>query len=300
MRQGWTPLLALLLLMSSPPASASMESEDKRDSVEPSTPAKGAEQSVPLSRDAICGMIESAANKEALPLSFFARLIWRESRFNPQAVSSAGAQGVAQFMPKTANGRGLKNPFDPFSALMESAEYLRELLHQFGNLGLAAAAYNAGPKRIQDWLAKRGPPLKKETHDYVEIITGRSATDWAKADASISIEEPKDFRCAQTAKFAAERLPVIRLSDELSAWGAHSKPSLRVRAAPALRRNKGNETAPVSASHVLQASAHSEVGRNRRLPTGEKATRIAVINKPFANGRDPKIDRVLKSICQGC
>jgi soluble lytic murein transglycosylase-like protein len=55
---------------------------------------------------------------------FFARLIWRESRFDPSAVSRAGAQGVAQFMPATANWRGLSNPFDPLEAIAESAKLL--------------------------------------------------------------------------------------------------------------------------------------------------------------------------------
>src|SRR5436305_9681430 len=59
-----------------------------------------------LSRDDICQMIESAANGEALPFEFLARLIWQESKFNPQAVSPAGAQGIAQFMPRVATGRG--------------------------------------------------------------------------------------------------------------------------------------------------------------------------------------------------
>src|SRR5262249_26777604 len=80
-----------------------------------------------LSRDEICQMIEAAASGEALPFEFLARLIWQESRFNPFAVSHAGAVGIAQFMPKVASGRGLANPFEPEAALHESAEFLREL-----------------------------------------------------------------------------------------------------------------------------------------------------------------------------
>jgi soluble lytic murein transglycosylase-like protein len=54
---------------------------------------------------------------------------------------------------------------------------LAELVEQFGNLGLAAAAYNAGPKRVQDWVArKRGLPA--ETRKYVQSITGRAAEHW--------------------------------------------------------------------------------------------------------------------------
>ena len=134
-------------------------------------------------REAICLMIESAARAHNLPLEFFARLIWQESRFQPDAVgpttrSGARAQGIAQFMPGTADERRLLNPLDPVQALPKSAEFLRELRDQFGNLGLAAAAYNAGPRRVQDWLAARGP-MPQETRNYVAAITGSTVEDWA-------------------------------------------------------------------------------------------------------------------------
>ena len=61
------------------------------------------------------------------------------------AVSAKGAQGIAQFMPRTADWRDLNNPFDVIAALKASASYLRDLQIRFGDLGLAAAAYNAGP-----------------------------------------------------------------------------------------------------------------------------------------------------------
>ncbi len=106
-------------------------------------------------------MVELAAKAESLPLEFFARVIWQESRFQPDAIgpltrSGQHAQGIAQFMPGTASERRLLDPFDPVQALPKSAEYLNELRGQFGNLGLAAAAYNAGPRRVQDWLDGKG------------------------------------------------------------------------------------------------------------------------------------------------
>ena len=156
-------------------------------------------------REEICRIIEAAATREALPVPFFARLIWRESRFDPRAVSPAGAQGIAQFMPFVANGRGLADPFDPLPALLESAEYLGELLRRFGNLGLAAAAYNAGPKRVQDWLGKRGI-LRQETRDYVAIITGHRPAAWA-VGAPPSAADAEDFRCAEIHKIARQRPP---------------------------------------------------------------------------------------------
>ena len=103
-------------------------------------------------------------------------MIWQESRFQSDAVgpvtrSGQRAQGIAQFMPGTASERRLLDPFDPVQALPKSAEFLSELREQFGNLGLAAAAYNAGPRRVQEWLAGTGP-MPQETRNYVAAITG--------------------------------------------------------------------------------------------------------------------------------
>jgi len=136
-------------------------------------------------REAMCLMIESAARANGLPLEFFARVIWQESRFQSDAVgpvtrSGQRAQGIAQFMPGTANERRLLDPFDPVQALPKSAEFLNELRNQFGNLGLAAAAYNAGPRRVQEWLTGSGY-MPQETRNYVIAITGTSVDDWAGA-----------------------------------------------------------------------------------------------------------------------
>jgi len=134
-------------------------------------------------REAMCLMIESAARANDLPLEFFARVIWQESRFQSDAVGPVTrggqrAEGIAQFMPGTANERRLLDPFDPVQALPKSAEFLSELRSQFGNLGLAAAAYNAGPRRVQEWLAGTGP-MPQETRNYVVAITGTTVDGWA-------------------------------------------------------------------------------------------------------------------------
>jgi hypothetical protein len=97
--------------------------------------------------------------------------------------SGEHAQGIAQFMPGTANERRLLDPFDPVQALPKSAEYLNELRGQFGNLGLAAAAYNAGPRRVQEWLEGKGS-MPAETRDYVLAITGSPIEDWTAAGKS--------------------------------------------------------------------------------------------------------------------
>jgi hypothetical protein len=126
-------------------------------------------------------MAEDAATAHTLPVGYFLRLIRQESGFNPNSVSRAGAQGIAQFMPATAYDRGLKDPFDPAEALPKSAELLTELRDHFGNLGLAAAAYNAGPERVHKWLAGKSQ-LPQETIDYVRVITGHDAADWARSN----------------------------------------------------------------------------------------------------------------------
>ena len=151
-------------------------------------------------RESVCLIIESAARANDLPLEFFARVIWQESRFRPDAVgpvtrSGQRAQGIAQFMPGTAAERGLLDPFDPVQALPKSAEFLRDLRRQFGNLGLAAAAYNAGPQRVRDWLAG-ARTLPAETRNYVIAITGISADEWARSGQR-EPEQPPRLNCNQ-------------------------------------------------------------------------------------------------------
>jgi hypothetical protein len=130
-----------------------------------------------IGTEALCHTLASAAQANGLPTGFFARLIWQESKFQQRVVSHAGAQGVAQFMPAVAAERGLDNPFDALSALSHSARFLKEHVKFFGNLGLAAAAYNAGTRRVTEWLARRGP-LPAETRNYVKVITGHAPEKW--------------------------------------------------------------------------------------------------------------------------
>ena len=150
--------------------------------------------------DDICRAVEQDAAENDLPVEFFARVIWQESRFNAQAVSAKGAQGIAQFMPSTADYRGLIDPFDPIEALKNSASYLHDLKTQFGNLGLAAAAYNAGPGRVSAFLASKRP-LPSETRNYVAIVTGWTADDWASPSPPQTPETtiPQGIPCTRLA-----------------------------------------------------------------------------------------------------
>ncbi len=130
-----------------------------------------------VSMDELCQALFTSAQQNDIPVQFFANLIWQESRLNPVDVSKKGAQGIAQFMPSVAAEKGLDNPFDPMQALPASARLLRELRMEFGNLGLVAAAYNAGPGRVARWLERR-VNLPKETRDYVVRVTGLSVDAW--------------------------------------------------------------------------------------------------------------------------
>lgn len=152
--------------------------------------------SLKLTVGEFCEALTKAAEESSIPPAFFARLIWQESKFKHDAMSHVGAQGVAQFMPRTATEMGLDDPFDPRQALPASARFLRKLHNQFGNLGLAAAAYNAGSGRIQNWLARRGP-LPDETKKYVRTITGSPAETWTAEAKTASLNQglPREAPC---------------------------------------------------------------------------------------------------------
>ena len=154
-----------------------------------------------ISKEDICITIVASAQAYGLPVSFFSNLIWQESRFDLHAVSPAGAKGIAQFMPETAADLRLDNPFDPLEAIPASAQLLRQLVTRFGNLGLAAAAYNAGPQRVTDWLEKRRT-MPGETRSYVRIVTGKPAEHWRPGKSqSDTFTLASRLPCRQVTKF---------------------------------------------------------------------------------------------------
>jgi hypothetical protein len=175
--------------------------------------------------DTICRTLAEAAAANDLPHEFFVRLIWQESRFDPMAVSPAGARGIAQFMPATAAMRGLTNAFEPLQALRESAGYLRELRITFGgNLGLAAAAYNAGPGAVAAWRAGRAA-LPAETQAYVRLVTGYGVEAWTARQMppmpaqSALAETLIGARCAELAKGVVDHAVPRRDYTADPAWG---------------------------------------------------------------------------------
>jgi Transglycosylase SLT domain len=187
----------------------------------PGQAAQPAHPNTPPTTDDVCRALEQDAAENGLPVEFFARVIWQESRFNARAVSAKGAQGIAQFMPETAGYRGLIDPFDPIEALKNSASYLRDLKTQFGNLGLAAAAYNAGPGRVSAFVASKRP-LPGETRNYVAIITGWTADDWASPSPPQTAETtiPQGIPCTRLANLIlAPKAEQQRIASYVPRWG---------------------------------------------------------------------------------
>src|SRR5262249_3220161 len=155
--------------------------------------------------ETVCGLMQQQAEANGLPPLPFVRLIWRESRFDPQAISPKGAQGIAQFMPGTAEDRGLQDPFEPGDAIIHSASLLADLQKELGNFGLAAAAYNAGEERVRDWISGIRS-LPEETRDYVRFITARPADEWKLAQTQL----PKSLQNASGVQDSCRRLaPLI-------------------------------------------------------------------------------------------
>ena len=187
--------------------------------------AARSEPGPPGTQNSICLMLESAAKANDLPVDYFARVIWRESRFKAEAIgpltrSGRRAQGIAQFMPGTADERGLLDPFDPIQALPKAAEFLRELRGTFGNLGLAAAAYNAGPRRVREWLDGTGP-MPEETRAYVLAITGHAVEDWAKAKDPPEASPPADCGQMIASLKVAPNVYVTALQQRVERAAAH-------------------------------------------------------------------------------
>ena len=121
-------------------------------------------------------------------MNLLAAQLYAESNFNPFARSPAGAQGIAQFMPGTAQSYGLDNPFDVEAAIMAQAHLMRDLLDRFKTAPLALAGYNAGAGAVARY---GGIPPYPETRAYVAKIIGLlgGAGDLVMAPASVRLVE---------------------------------------------------------------------------------------------------------------
>jgi soluble lytic murein transglycosylase-like protein len=132
----------------------------------PAAPAPSA--AVATSADSLGRLIAGAALRHRIDPDFVASVVRAESGNNPAAVSPKGARGLMQLMPQTAAGLGVPDPFDPAANLEGGTKYLRQLLDQYaGDAAKALSAYNAGPRRVDQYA---GVPPFPETHAYVARI----------------------------------------------------------------------------------------------------------------------------------
>lgn len=228
----------------------------------------------------ICDLISAHALENALPEAFFARLIWKESRFDASAVSPAGAEGIAQFMPGTAKLRGLADSFDMRQALPASAAYLAELRDKYGNLGLAAAAYNSGEGRVSRWLSAGGF-LPIETENYVLDILGAPVDSFvgAKGDDHRPLDPAKSFAAAcrdlPIVRFAT--LPMSKISNKPWAVQVAGNPR-RSAAVQQFERVKRRASAILEGQEIAVSRVRSPRGRR-----GIYVVRVGLDNRSAAN-----------------
>lgn len=243
-----------------------------------------------------CNAIAVFSERHGLNADFFARLIWQESRFDPNALSHANARGIAQFIPSTAALRGLLDPYNAADALEHSAQYLAEMSRRYGNEGLAAIGYNGGERRVEGFL--RGGGLADETIAYVPIITGLDAETWRDAPP-----EKPDFRLSKTADFLpacyamgkARRLTPLKLPEPpLKPWGvqiAFGKSKAQAQAAYARRVAKcpaplsGERPDYLKVEHRVSRQKGfimARVGRNSRAAADKLCTSVRAAGCPCA------------------
>jgi soluble lytic murein transglycosylase-like protein len=149
-------------------ASSNLVAGERATSAAPSPVAVLAQNAFPLPVPTyLAAIISDAAHQYRVDPNLIAAMAFRESRFNPTAVSSRGAQGVMQLMPKTARSLGVSDSFDARQNVFAGTKYLSSLLQRFGgDVDRSLAAYNAGPELV----ARVGPGATREAIDYVAAV----------------------------------------------------------------------------------------------------------------------------------
>jgi soluble lytic murein transglycosylase-like protein len=133
---------------------------------------EAAQECEPMPEQEVATIVEGAAKARQLPPKLLRAVIAQESGFRPCAVSKKGARGLMQLMPATAEQLEVADPFEPKANVEAGAKFLRQLLEKYGgDVGLALAAYNAGPAAVEE---AKGIPEIKETRDYVDAILGKT------------------------------------------------------------------------------------------------------------------------------
>lgn len=134
-----------------------------------------------IAEQTILEKISRMARSHGVDEDLIREVVRAESNFNPHAVSRAGAKGLMQLMDRTAQAMHVRNIYDPDENLAGGTKYLKSLLERFdGNVGVALAAYNAGPTRVSklgitndEELKEKFALLPQETQRYVEKILNR-------------------------------------------------------------------------------------------------------------------------------
>jgi len=211
-------------------------------------------------------------------------------------------------MPETAAEIGLDNPFDPYKALPASAKLLQKLRRDFGNLGLAAAAYNAGSGRIQKWLSRQSS-LPKETRDYVRIITGSAATEWTDESKTVSLhlQLPAEAPCEGVGGLSKSKevanVPVALAPAVSDAVRKAEAEAQHVAAAKAAAREKSELAAlqkELVAANLPTENIKEQVAELLSVERAQAEKKIAEINDALAKAGSRKImRRVLKEIAAG-
>ena len=241
----------------------------------------------PITIGRICGLIGREADRHVLPRDFFARLIFKESRFDAGAVSPAGAEGIAQFMPGTAAMRGLDDPFDIDKAIPASAKYLSELKTGFGNLGLAAAAYNSGEARVSRWLSAGGY-LPMETENYVLDIMGEPVDKFSDRNYAGTVQ-PLDPN--KTFELACRQLP--RIYSPMVAMSTVSVKPWGIQVAGNFRRDAAvRQWQRLSGRIAKVVAGHEPVVSRVRSPRGRRGIYVVRIGA----GSRREADRICQAI----
>jgi soluble lytic murein transglycosylase-like protein len=224
-------------------------------------------------RAVIDAIIEEAAAVHGVSADLVRAVVQTESQFNPTAVSPVGAKGLMQLMPGTAREVGIKDPFDARENIFGGTKYLSRMLERFnGNVALALAGYNAGPRNVARY---RGIPPFGETQGYVRKI--RNILQEAHGAAFPIPEAPRRTararRATTTRAAAARRRPVrsTRVSQKVNVRKATTSRS-------ASRVSKSRASSRLASSRVKASSARSS-SRATKVVRASRTAKKAPVRK---------------------
>jgi len=257
--------------------------QDEEAAAPPQSPALAStdadfDTEVAESLDGLCSALMISAQDNDLPVPFFANLIWQESRLRQDAVSPVGALGIAQFMPRVAIAEGVGDPFDPRQAIPASARLLHALRAHFGNLGFVAAAYNAGARRVSEWLDHHRA-LPRETRTYVVRVTGRTVEAWRKSPLNDSkLTFVRRLPCRELPAFAYfEQARLREAQQQNAAAKVTQKTGMKAPAARHLvvERKEAGKVAHSAATGIMARNFHGRHDAAPRLRVAHEKRRVA-------------------------